>query len=75
MVSPKRSIYSEEDNNYDLGYRMMYPLHYTGVKLMELKKKFGIKDTKTKHIPGSDIRNELDTDYSSFTKEHWRSMT
>ena len=34
----------------------MYPLHYAGVKLMDLKNKFGIKDATTNHIPGADIR-------------------
>ena len=32
--SPKHSSYSEEDNIADVGARMMYLLHFTGVKLI-----------------------------------------
>ena len=42
---------------------------------MDLKKTFGIKDDTTKHIPGADIHNDPDMEYSSFTKAHWRCMT
>ena len=53
----------------------MYPIHYTGVKSMDLKKKFGIKYATTKHTPGADIGNEPGMEYLSFTKVHRRSMT
>ena len=53
----------------------MYPIHYTGVNLMNLNNKFGIKDATTKHISGDDIQNDPDMDYKSFTKAHCRSMT
>ena len=53
---------------------MMYPLHYTGVKSMDLKKTFCIKDDTTKHIHVADIHNDPDMEYSSFTKAHQRSM-
>ena len=62
MGSPKISNYSEEDNSYDVGDRKMYPPHCAGVKFMDLKKTFGIKDAKTKHIPDADIHNDPDTE-------------
>ena len=75
MGSPKRSSYFDEANRNDFGDRMMYPLHYTGVKLIDLKNKFGMKYVTTNNTPGADISNKPDTDCSSFTKAHWRSMT
>ena len=60
--SPKLSSYYEEDNSDDVGGIMMYPLHYAGVKLIELKKKFGIKDDTTKNIHGVNIHNDPDMD-------------
>ena len=59
-VSPKRSSYSEEYITDDFGVRMMNLLHYTGLKLTDFKKAFGIKDATTKHIPGDYIQNVHD---------------
>ena len=53
----------------------MYPLHYKGVKLMDLKKTFGIKDATKKHTPGTNICNDPGMEYLSFTNTHQRSMT
>ena len=75
IVSPKRSSYSEEENNNYVGTIIIYPLYYTSVKLIYLKKTFGIKYATTNHIPGADNRNDPGMDYSSFTKAHWRSIT
>ena len=57
-VSPKYYSYTEEDNSTDVGVRMMYPLHFTGVKFIDLKKTIGIKDATTKYIPGADIHDD-----------------
>ena len=62
MVSTNFFSYSKEDNRNAVGARMMYPLQYKGVKLMDLKKNFGIKDATTNNIPGDDIRNDPDTE-------------
>ena len=75
MGSPKSSSYSEEENINDVGARIMYPLHSAGSKFMDLKKPFGIKDDTTKHIPGAEIHNDPDMEYSYLTKAHRRSMT
>ena len=45
------------------------------MKLMDLKKNLHVKNSTTNHIPGADIRNYPDMEYSSFTKAHRRSMT
>ena len=42
---------------------------------MDLKKPFGIKDATTKHIPGAEIHNDPDMEYSYLIKAHRRSMT
>ena len=63
-----------EDNSNDVGARMVHPIHYTGMKYMEPKKTFGIKDATTKHNPGADICNDPDMEYSAFTKAHQISM-
>ena len=52
---------------------MVYTLHYKGVKLMDLKKTFVIKDAK-KHNPGAGVHNDPDMEYWSFTESHQRSM-
>ena len=70
----KCSSYSREDNSNDDGAIIIYLIHYTGVKLMDLKKKFGIQYATTNHIPGTYIRNDPDMGYSYFTKTHWRSI-
>ena len=57
---PKFPGYSEEDNRNDVGDRMMYQLHYTGVKLMDLKKTFGIKDATNIYIHCTNIPNDTD---------------
>ena len=55
MGSPKCSSYSEEFNSDDIRARIIYPLHYTGVKFMKLKNTFGIKYATKNHIPGAYI--------------------
>ena len=54
----KRYSCTEEDNSADVGAIMMHPLHFTGVKFIDLKKKIGIKDATTKYIPGADIHDD-----------------
>ena len=71
----KNSSYSEEDNSNNVGARIMYPLHYSYVKLMDLNNIFSIKDATTNHIHSYGIYNDPDMEYSSFTKSHRRSMT
>ena len=73
--SPKSSNYSEEENINDVGDRNMYPLHSAGSKFMDLNKPFGIKDATTKNIPGAEIHNDPDMEYSYLIKAHRRSMT
>ena len=58
MGSPKRSSYAEEYNSTVVVTIIIYPLHFTGVKLMELKKEIAIKDSTTNNIPSPDIRND-----------------
>ena len=53
---------------------MVYLLHFIGMKLMDAKKHFGIKDATTKHIPCTGISADPDTDHLTFTKAHWISM-
>ena len=68
--SPKHSSYSDEDIINGVGTKMMYTLHHTGVKLMDLKKIFGIKYATTNHTPCADIRNDPGMEYSPFNKAH-----
>ena len=70
MISPKHYSCAEEDNSSDVFSRIMYLLHFKSVKSIDLKKTFGIKYAKTKHIPGDDILNDPCMEYSSFTKAH-----
>ena len=65
----------EEYSISDVDNIMVHPLHFTGVKLVDVKNNFGIKDATTENIPGSDIRVEPDMDYLSFKEAHWISMT
>ena len=72
--STKNYSYSNEDNIDDVGARIMYLLHYKGVKLMDSKKKFDIKYATTNHTPGTYICNYPGMEYLYFTKAHRRSM-
>jgi hypothetical protein len=53
---------------------MVFPLHFAGVSLMDVKKTFGIKDEATKHIPGAKLRADIELEYSSFTKAQRLNM-
>ena len=74
MGSPKFPSYAEEDRSAEVVAILIYPLHFTGVKLIDLKKIFGINDATTKHTPGAEICTDPDIEYSSLTKAHQISM-
>ena len=74
MVSPKFPSYAEEDSSADVVAILIYPLHLTGMKLIDMKNIFGINDATTKHTPGAEICTDPDMEYLSLTKAHRISM-
>ena len=73
-ISPERYNHFMEDNRNDIGDRIMHTLHYKCLKLIYLNNNFDIKDAATKYIPGTDIHNDSDMEYPSFTKANQKIM-
>ena len=57
-----QASYVEPDNDVAESKECVFPLHFAGVNLLDLRKTFGIPSNVTSHLPPASLRSSVDAD-------------